>query len=179
MVAAIIDHHLAAGHREWGFRGDLARGGHHRVYRRGALIRVVLQETIMINNAVIVDALRTPMGRGKASGRLAQTHPVELLAAALDTLTRRNNLDPALIDDILIGCVGQVGEQSATPGRMAALAAGFPEHVPSTTIDRKCGSSQQAVHFAQTNIVDLISRQISGRTHKQHGIVIGVTIWQR
>jgi len=107
----------------------------------------------MINNAVIVDALRTPMGRGKASGRLAQTHPVELLAAALGALTTRNNLDPALIDDILIGCVGQVGEQSATPGRMAALAAGFPEHVPSTTIDRKCGSSQQAVHFAAQGIM--------------------------
>lgn len=107
----------------------------------------------MIKNAVIVDALRTPMGRGKASGRLAQTHPVELLAAALRALTTRSNLDPGLIDDILIGCVGQVGEQSATPGRMAALAAGFPEHVPSTTIDRKCGSSQQAVHFAAQGIM--------------------------
>ncbi len=107
----------------------------------------------MIKNAVIVDALRTPMGRGKASGSLAQTHPVELLATTLGTLTERNGIDPALIDDILIGCVAQVGEQSATPGRMAALAAGFPEHVPSTTIDRKCGSSQQAVHFAAQGIM--------------------------
>ena len=107
----------------------------------------------MHHEAVIVDAIRTPMAKGKASGRLAGTHPVELLSTALAAVTDRNQLDPALIDDILIGCVGQVGEQSATPGRMAALAAGFPEHVPSTTIDRNCGSSQQAVHFAAQGIM--------------------------
>lgn len=100
----------------------------------------------------IIDAVRTPMARGKPGGALSAVHPVELLAMTLRALVDRNGLDPALVDDVLIGCVSQVGEQSNNPGRMALLAAGFPEHVPATTVERKCGSSQQAVHFAAQGI---------------------------
>ncbi|HEY9544711.1 MAG TPA: thiolase family protein, partial [Solimonas sp.] len=100
----------------------------------------------------IVDAIRTPMARGRAGGALADLHPVEILAHLLRTLVTRNRFDPGEVDDIIVGCVSQVGEQSNTPGRMAALAAGYPIHVPSTTVERKCGSSQQAVHFAAQGI---------------------------
>lgn len=103
--------------------------------------------------AVIVDAIRTPIGRGKPGGLLADIHPVDLLAQTLQQLVARNDLDPGTVDDVLIGCVSQVSEQSATPGRMAWLGAGFPEHVPAVTIDRKCGSSQQAVSFAAQAIM--------------------------
>lgn len=88
------------------------------------------------------------MGRGKAGGSLADVHPVDLLAQTLAALVARTGLDPGQVDDVIVGCVIQAGEQSATPGRIAWLAAGFPQHVPSTTIERKCGSSQQALHFA-------------------------------
>jgi acetyl-CoA acetyltransferase family protein len=101
---------------------------------------------------VIIDAVRTPMGRGKMGGSLSGIHPTDLLASILKSLVERNRIDPARIDDVIIGCVSQAGEQSATPGRAAVLAAGFPPHVPSTTIDRKCGSSQQAIHFAAHGI---------------------------
>jgi acetyl-CoA acyltransferase len=101
-----------------------------------------------MQNPVIVDAIRSPMGRAKKGGGLADVHAVELLSQILAALVERNRLDPGQVDDVIAGCVSQYGEQAATPGRMAWLAAGFPEHVPSTTIDRKCGSSQQAVHFA-------------------------------
>lgn len=100
----------------------------------------------------IVDAIRTPMARGKPGGALSAIHPVELLAHVLRALVQRNRLDAGLVDDVLIGCVSQVGEQSNTLGRMAALAAGFPVHVPAVTIERKCGSSQQAIHFAAQGI---------------------------
>lgn len=105
------------------------------------------------SEAVIVDAIRTPTAKGRAGGGLADVHAVDLLAHTLRTLMDRNDVvDPALVDDVMIGCVSQVGEQSSTPGRMAWLGAGFPAHVPSTTIDRKCGSSQQSVHFAAQSI---------------------------
>jgi acetyl-CoA acetyltransferase family protein len=108
----------------------------------------------MSGQPVIVDAIRTPMGRGKpSSGSLASVHPVELLAGLLSRLVTRNQIDPGVIDDVIIGCVSQVSEQSATPGRLALLAAGFPEQVPATTIDRKCGSSQQAIHFAAQGVM--------------------------
>ncbi|MDT4933898.1 MAG: acetyl-CoA acyltransferase [Pseudonocardiales bacterium] len=103
--------------------------------------------------AVIVDAIRSPMGRGKSSGALASVHPVDLLAQVLTALIDRNGVDPGTVDDVLVGCVGQNGEQSATPGRQAWLSAGYPVHVPSTTIERKCGSGQQAVDFAHHGIV--------------------------
>jgi acetyl-CoA acyltransferase len=107
-----------------------------------------------VEAALIIDAVRTPMGRGRAGGALSDVHPVELLAQTLTALlARQPAVDPADVDDLLVGCVSQTGEQSATPGRMAWLAAGLPVHVPATTIDRKCGSSQQAVHFAAQGIM--------------------------
>lgn len=105
----------------------------------------------MNRSPVIIDVVRTPMGKGKPGGALAGVHPVDLLAGVLRAIVTRNNLDPARVDDVIIGCVSQVGEQTATP-RMAVLGAGFPEHVPATAIDRKCGSSQQAVHFAAQGV---------------------------
>ncbi|HVU73437.1 MAG TPA: thiolase family protein [Mycobacteriales bacterium] len=97
-------------------------------------------------DAVIVDAVRSPIGR--RGGSLAEVHPVDLAADVLSALAARNDLDPALVDDVVWGCVNQVGDQSSNTGRMAALAAGWPESVPGTTVDRACGSSQQALHFA-------------------------------
>lgn len=102
--------------------------------------------------AFIIDAIRTPTGRGKPGGALSGVHPVELLAQLLSTLVARTGIDPGLVDDVLIGCVSQAGEQSGNAGRMALLAAGFPSHVPASMIERKCGSSQQAVHFAAQGI---------------------------
>jgi acetyl-CoA C-acetyltransferase/acetyl-CoA acyltransferase len=103
--------------------------------------------------AVIIDAIRTPMGRGKPGGSLSEVHPTDLMATVLTALVQRNRLDPGEVDDIVVGCVSQVGEQAANPGRTGWLAAGFPEHVPSTTIQRMCGSSQQAVHFAAQGVM--------------------------
>ncbi|GGR21421.1 thiolase family protein [Agromyces mediolanus] len=102
----------------------------------------------MSTEAVIVDVVRTPVGRGKPGGMLSAVHPVDLLAGVLDAIVGRNDLDPALVEDVIAGCVSQVGEQSMNLARSAVLAAGFPETVPATTIDRQCGSSQQAVAFA-------------------------------
>src|ERR1700709_163774 len=106
-----------------------------------------------MTTAVIVDTLRTAAGRGKAGGALADFHPVDLLATVLKELVARNNLDPALIDDVIAGCLAQVGEQSVNIGRNAALAAGCPVTVPGTTIDRQCGSSQQAATFAAQGVI--------------------------
>lgn len=103
--------------------------------------------------ALIIDAVRSPMGRGRATGSLAGLHAVELLAQVLTGLVDRTGVDPARVDDVLIGCVSQAGEQAATPGRMAWLSAGYPHEVPSTTIDRRCGSSQQAIQFAAQGIM--------------------------
>ncbi|MGH9165812.1 MAG: thiolase family protein [Acidimicrobiales bacterium] len=97
-------------------------------------------------SAVIVDAVRTPIAR--RHGRLAGWHAVDLAAEVLRGLVERNDIDPATFDDVIMGCVMQVGEQSMNVGRNAVLAAGFPESVPATTVDRQCGSSQQALHFA-------------------------------
>src|SRR5947209_12940462 len=104
-----------------------------------------------LREAVIVDAVRTPVGR--RNGKLKDWHPVDLLAQTLKALVERTNIDPALIDDVIAGCVSQVGEQSLNVGRNAALAAGFPETVPGTTVDRQCGSSQQAIHFAAQGVI--------------------------
>src|SRR5260370_4209579 len=102
--------------------------------------------------AVIVDAVRSPMGRGKAAGSLAALHPVDLLAQVLTALVTRNYLDPGSVDDVLVGCVGQNGEQSATVGRQAWLAAGFPARVRGAKIERKCGWGEQGVDFAAQGI---------------------------
>jgi acetyl-CoA acyltransferase len=106
-----------------------------------------------MRDAVIVDAVRTPIGKGKPTGSLSPVHPVDLLAHSLRALADRTAIDPALIDDVIGGCVDQVGEQAANTTRWAVLAAGFPEAVPATTVDRQCGSSQQAVHFAAQGIL--------------------------
>jgi acetyl-CoA acetyltransferase family protein len=104
-----------------------------------------------VNTAVIVDSVRTPLGR--RNGRLAGWHPVDLAAHTLQALVARNDLDPAVIDDVIMGCVMQVGDQAVNVGRNATLAAGFPDTVPGTTIDRQCGSSQQAAHFAAQGVM--------------------------
>ncbi|MCA6123186.1 thiolase family protein [Bradyrhizobium sp. WSM 1704] len=91
------------------------------------------------------------MGKGKEGGALSSVHPVDLLATVLKAVIARNALDPALVDDVIVGCVTQSGEQ-ANAARMAVLSAGFPVHVPATMIDRKCGSGQQAVHFAAQGV---------------------------
>ncbi|MEU9167911.1 thiolase family protein [Streptomyces sp. NPDC048420] len=106
-----------------------------------------------MRDAVIVEAVRTPIGKGKPNGALAHVHPVELLAHTLRTLVERSGIDPALIDDVIGGTVDQVGEQAMNTTRYAALSAGLPETVPATTVDRQCGSSQQAVHFAAQGVV--------------------------
>jgi acetyl-CoA acetyltransferase family protein len=102
-------------------------------------------------NAVIVDALRTPLGR--RNGKLKDQHPVDLSAQVLKAIVERNDLDPALVEDVIMGCVMQVGEQGINVARNAALAAGFPESTPGTTVDRQCGSSQQAAHFAAQGVI--------------------------
>jgi acetyl-CoA acyltransferase len=103
-----------------------------------------------MDDAVLVDAVRSPMGK---SGRaLSSLHPVELLAQTISALLDRTGVDPGRVDDVVTGCVSQAGEQSGNVGRMAWLAAGLPEHVPAVTVERKCGSSQQAVHFAAAGI---------------------------
>jgi acetyl-CoA acyltransferase len=104
-----------------------------------------------MRDAVIVEAVRTPIGR--RNGGLAEVHPVDLSAHVLEALVSRAGLDPALVDDVYWGCVTQAGEQAWNIGRNAALAAGWPETVPGTTIDRQCGSSQQAVHFAAAAVI--------------------------
>lgn len=106
-----------------------------------------------MHEAVIVDVIRTASGRGKPGGALSGVHPVDLLAGVLDALVTRNNLDPELVDDVFAGCVSQIGEQAFNVARQALLAAGFPEQVPGTTIDRQCGSSQQAALFAAQTVM--------------------------
>lgn len=104
-----------------------------------------------MTEAVIVDVVRTPGGR--RNGQLKDWHPVDLAAHVLKALEERNNLDPSMVDDVIMGCVMQVGEQSLNIGRNAVLAAGWPESVPATTVDRQCGSSQQALHFAAQGVM--------------------------
>ena len=101
--------------------------------------------------AVIVDAIRTPLGR--RNGKLKDWHPVDLAAETLKAIVQRTGIDPALIDDVVMGCVMQVGEQGLNIARNAVLAAGWPESVPGTTVDRQCGSSQQAAHFAAQGVI--------------------------
>ncbi len=104
-----------------------------------------------MRDAVIVDAVRTPLG--KRHGKLSGWHPAELAGETLNALVKRNDLDPALVDDVIMGCVMQVGAQAGNIGRAAVLAAGWPEEVPSTSIDRQCGSSQQSAHFAAQGVM--------------------------
>ena len=122
--------------------------------------------------AVIVDAVRTP--GGKRNGKLKGWHAVDLASEALKAIASRNNLDPVLIDDVIMGCVMQVGEQSLNIGRSAVLAAGWPESVPATTIDRQCGSSQQALHFAAQGVMSgaydiVVAAGVEGMTRTPMG----------
>lgn len=104
-------------------------------------------------NAFIVDAVRTPVAKGKPGGAYSEIHPVDLHAHTLAALVERTGIDPAVVDDVISGAVGQVGEQSGNTARWALLGAGFPESVPGVTVDRQCGSSQQALHFAAQGVI--------------------------
>jgi acetyl-CoA acetyltransferase family protein len=104
-----------------------------------------------MRSAVIVDAVRTPLG--KRNGKLREWHPVDLAAELLTALQQRNDIDPGIVDDVVLGCVMQVGEQAVNVARNAVLGAGWPDTVPGTTIDRQCGSSQQAAHFAAQGVI--------------------------
>ncbi|MEU6134606.1 acetyl-CoA C-acyltransferase [Nocardioides sp. NPDC047086] len=104
-------------------------------------------------NAVILDAVRTPVAKGKPGGAYSEIHAVDLHAHTLAALVERTGIDPAVVDDVISGAVGQVGEQSGNTARWALLGAGFPESVPGVTVDRQCGSSQQALHFAAQGVI--------------------------
>ncbi|MBK6657466.1 MAG: thiolase family protein [Proteobacteria bacterium] len=106
-----------------------------------------------MRRAVIVDVVRSPFGRARETGALASLHPVNLYAAVLEALVQRTGIPPALIEDCITGCVIQVAEQSGNIGRQAVLAAGLPESIPAVTLDRKCGSAQQAMDFAAQGVI--------------------------
>ena len=128
-----------------------------------------------VTAAVIVDAVRTPLAR--RNGRLRDHHPVDLAAEVLRALVERNDLDPATVDDVILGCVSQSGEQALNVARNAVLAAGFPESVPGTTVDRQCGSSQQALHFAAQGVMagayDVV---VAGGVESMSRVPMGSTI---
>jgi acetyl-CoA acyltransferase len=106
-----------------------------------------------MRRAVIVDVVRSPFGRARPGGALDGVHPVDLYAQVLQALVQRTGADPAMVEDVITGCVIQVAEQSGNIGRQAVLAAGFPEGVPAVTLDRKCGSAQQAFDFAAQGVL--------------------------
>ena len=106
-----------------------------------------------MTSAYLIDAVRTPIAKGKPGGAYCEIHPVDLHGHTLAALVERTGIDPAVVDDVISGAVGQIGEQSGNTGRWAALAAGFPESVPAVTVDRQCGSSQQALHFAAQGVI--------------------------
>jgi acetyl-CoA acyltransferase len=107
----------------------------------------------LTRRAVVIDVVRSPFGRGRPGGILDGIHPVSLYAQVLQALVGRTGIDPALIEDVITGCVIQVGEQAGNIGRQAVLAAGFPHSVPAVTLDRKCGSAQQSIDFAAQGII--------------------------
>src|ERR1700734_641007 len=106
-----------------------------------------------MRRAVIVDVVRSPFGRARPGGALDGVYPVDLYAQVLQALVQRTGADPGMVEDVIPGCVIQVAEQSGNIGRQAVLAAGFPERVPSVTLDRKCGSAQQAFDFAAQGVI--------------------------
>jgi acetyl-CoA acyltransferase len=133
-----------------------------------------------MDEVVIVEAVRTPLGRGnQRNGDLRDVHPVLLAAHVLREVTGRARLDPALVDDVVFGCVSQTGEQSVNVARQAVLAAGFPVEVPATTVDRQCGSSQQALHFAanliQAGVCDVT---IAAGVESMSRVPMGATVIQ-
>jgi acetyl-CoA acetyltransferase family protein len=144
-----------------------------------------------MREAVIIDAVRTPLGRGKDTGSLHGEHPVDLAARTLRAIVDRTGVDPAVVEDVIMGCVMQVGEQSINVGRNAALAAGFPESVCGTSVDRQCGSSQQSLHFAAQGVmagaydcviaagVESMSRVPMGTSATVGGVPFGPRMMQR
>jgi len=133
-----------------------------------------------MRDVVIVEAVRTPLGRGsQKNGDLRDVHPVVLAAHVLREVTSRAGIDPAMVDDVVFGCVSQTGEQGVNVGRQAVLTAGFPVEVPATTVDRQCGSSQQAVHFAanliQSGVCDIT---IAAGVESMSRVPMGSTVYQ-
>jgi acetyl-CoA acyltransferase len=133
-----------------------------------------------MTDVVIVEAVRTPLGRGnQKNGDLKDVHPVKLGAHVLREVVSRAKLDPALVEDVVFGCVMQTGEQSINVARQAVLLAGFPMEVPATTVDRQCGSSQQAVHFAanliQSGVCDIT---IAAGVESMSRVPMGSTVLQ-
>src|SRR5438477_13187070 len=129
-----------------------------------------------MREAVIVEAVRTPLG--KRGGALKDTHPVDLLAKALNELFARTGVDPSIVNDNITGCVSQVGEQSINVGRNGWLAAGLPEHVPSTTVERQWGSSQEGAHFAGEAVMSgarelVVASGVEGMTRVPMGVSVG------
>lgn len=106
-----------------------------------------------MRRAALIDVVRTPFGKGREGGALSSEHPVDLYAKVIRALIERQDIDPDLIEDVITGCVLQVGEQAGNIGRQATLAAGLPESVPALTLDRKCGSAQQAIDSAAQGII--------------------------
>jgi acetyl-CoA acyltransferase len=133
-----------------------------------------------MRDVVIVEAVRTPLGRGsQKNGDLRDVHPLKLAAHVLREVVGRPGVDPALVDDVVMGCVSQTGEQSINVARQAVLLAGFPIEVPATTVDRQCGSSQQAVHFAanliQSGVCDVT---IAAGVESMSRVPMGSTVLQ-
>ena len=128
-----------------------------------------------MRDAVIVEAVRTPVG--KRNGGLSGVHPVDLSAHLLRSLVDRTGVDPGLVDDVVWGCVSQVGEQTADVARTAVLAAGWPDTVPGVSIDRQCGSSQQSVHFAAAGLIagqyDVV---VAGGVESMSRVPMGATV---
>ena len=112
-----------------------------------------IKEEAVARDAVIVGAIRTPVGKGKPGGALSGVHPVDLSAHVLQSLAEKTGVDPAQVDDVIWGCVSQVGEQTFDIARTAVIAAGWPLSVTGVTVDRQCGSSQQSVHFAAAGLI--------------------------
>ncbi len=143
-------------------------------FRANLTHRRILGNNGCVPNAVIVDAVRTPVGR--RGGKLSGWHPVDLAAQPIRLLAERNDLDPALVDDVILGCTMTVGEQAMNIARNAVLAAGFPDTVPGTTVDRQCGSAQQAVHFAaQAVMAGAMDVVIGGGVESMTRVPIGST----
>src|SRR5438105_14229083 len=130
-----------------------------------------------MREAVIVEAVRTPLGR--RNGKLKEFHPVVLGSMVLRELVRRAGIEPGQVDDVVFGCVSQVGEQALNIGRNAWLTAGFPVETPATTVDRQCGSSQQAIHFAANLIQSGVAEvTIAGGVESMTRVPMGSTVTQ-
>ena len=130
-----------------------------------------------MRSAVIVGAVRSAVGRGRPGGALSSVHPVDLYAQVLNALLDRTGVPARDIDDVISGCVSQVKEQASNVSRSATLAAGFPAEVPATTVDRQCGSSQQAIHFgAQGVMAGAYDVVIAGGVESMSRVPLGTAV---